>query len=344
MRPNATARARPRSKLKIGAMRLRLRVFSLLCAIFLSTSVATVASTVDAQRTLAIAQSRPLLEQACIQVALPLGALPARTTAGDASVAALRSFVHSKRSVNVRAWCLRNARDLDRMQAPSTYATDLAAIELAMLTSHDVNEQLVGARAAWGDVNLRTGRLLLRLARPDRSVGVRVAALRNLYWPMNVDIATDHDGPVYARTIDRALHDHDDRIAVAGLLAYSMLYQKSADATSARLRPQSRSRALTPASSRRSSVRMVIDGTDSRLFALGLRRPGRGDSRTVGGAHRAADADAGRPAASRDVRPERPDAARPAKRSRPDGRVSRVQAVYLSVTKPEASPPLAGII
>jgi hypothetical protein len=252
-------------------MRSMLIVMALYAAL-LSTGVATFARTVDAERTLAIAQSRPLLEDACGNVALSLVAMPAQTPAGDASVAALRTFVFSKRSVNVRAWCLRNARNLNRMGASSVYAADLAEIEFAALSSDNIDEQLVGARAASGDVNLRTGRLLLRLARPDRPAGVRAAALRNLFWPMNVDVAARHDGRVYARTIDRALHDRDDRVAVAGLLAYDMLYQASADATLLAC-ARSGDPVLRAGVFETLADRMVIDGTDSRLFAIGLRDP-----------------------------------------------------------------------
>jgi hypothetical protein len=123
-----------------------------LYAALLSTGVATFARTVDAERTLAIAQSRPLLEDACGNVALSLVAMPAQTPAGDASVAALRTFVFSKRSVNVRAWCLRNARNLNRMGASSVYAADLAEIEFAALSSDNIDEQLVGARAVIANV------------------------------------------------------------------------------------------------------------------------------------------------------------------------------------------------
>jgi hypothetical protein len=243
-----------------------------LYAALVATTVAASARTIEAERTLAMAQSRPLLEYACVHVAISIGALPRRTVSGDASVAALRKFVLSKRSVNVRAWCLRNARNLGHMEAHSAYAADLAAIEFALLTSHGVNEELVGARAAWCDLNVRTGRLLVRLARPDRPADVRIAALRNLNWPMKIDIVTEHDGRVYARVIDRALHDDDDRIVVAGLLAYSMLYQASADTTLLAY-ARSHNPVLRAGVFEALSGRTVIDGTDSRLFALGLRDP-----------------------------------------------------------------------
>ena len=244
-----------------------------LCVALLSTTSASAARTSDFdRRTLAVVQSRPLLEHACGNVALSIAKSPVRTAASDASVAALRSFVFSGRSVNVRAWCLRNARDLVRLVPSSAYVADLDDLENALLGSTKVNDQLVGARGAWGDYDLRAGRPMLRLTLPDRPASVRIAALKNLYWAMVADVYAHGDGKRYERAIARALSDRDDRVVTAGLLACAMLHQASAGATLLAY-VRNRDPAIRAGVYEALSGREVIDGTDSRLFAIGLRDP-----------------------------------------------------------------------
>ncbi len=242
-----------------------------LAAAMLPTVTATSATTIDTdRRTLAVAQSRPLLEHACINVSVLLAASPTRNGAGDASIGSFRAFILSKRSVNVRAWCLANVRNIVRWAQSSAYVADFEGLESATLSSGNLDDQLVGIRAAESDLSLRTGLLLARLAQPDRNRSVRIAALRHLHWPLTEHIRMGPVGNVYDRTIQRALHDRDHHVVVAGLLACTMLNQASADATLlayARNRDPDIRAGVFEALNGRS----VIDGTDSGLFALGLR-------------------------------------------------------------------------
>ena len=223
-----------------------LRSLSVLASLTVATLAAgPVPSLPSLRATLDRASSPALLRTACARLATSLSDVTAigRTPERDASFASIARFVRSRRSVDQRAWCLKNARTLSTLSAPASgasaldahagpYSGDIESLQVALFGAPRESDRLVAAIGSRTDARPPVGRLLLAAAARDSSPRVRAAALHALNWPMHADIRAGASRSRYDRVIRRALADPDPAIVVAGLRAYVALHDlPQSDAT-----------------------------------------------------------------------------------------------------------------
>lgn len=232
------------------------------------------ASLADEERRLAVATTPALLRRSCERVAVSL--LDPHSPDGAGAFASINRFVRSTKSVDARAQCLRDARNIVRstQTAPSHDVAAIDALEVAMLGSPRSADQVVGATAAYAEFNGKVGRLLARLAGPDRKDDVRVAALGTLSIPMMSDVHGGTDPRLYDTAIVEAMHDRNVNVVAAAVGAYGSLHGSAADPTfldyGTRADPLLRAGILEQL-----ARRPLHTAINSQLFQRGLRDPDR---------------------------------------------------------------------
>jgi hypothetical protein len=207
--------------------------------------VFSLSETASLAQTLTTASDPALLEWSCGRLVTSLmqenldGSPPSRNPQRDASFAAIRTFLQSSRPARARVACARRLygvryplRDVSNGRTVASAYGDLAdEVVLGMLSDPLPGVRAGAAGAMWSSTVSKDGHVLLLQAQADSSPEVVAACLKNMASPMNADIAANHDGGLYDRTIERMLRS-DDAVIVGGALhAYVARHGTGADST-----------------------------------------------------------------------------------------------------------------